>query len=90
MKNEDIVKRARSLFFNRQLQIQNLHGKYFCSINGRTFLAPLHLGAFFAQQKTQACGGFGRKSARGFTTGYKPWIQAWSLRSKLQKQIRTS
>jgi hypothetical protein len=21
-------------------------------------------------------------------TGYKPWIQVWSLRSKLQKQIR--
>jgi hypothetical protein len=42
-------------------------------------------GAFFASQKTQACRGFGRKSASriyfwSFAYGKTPhWIQAWSL-----------
>jgi hypothetical protein len=46
----------------------------------------LHLGAFFAPQKTGLCGGSGRKSATriyfwSFAYGKTPhWIQAWSLR----------
>jgi hypothetical protein len=39
-----------------------------------------HLGAFFAPQKTGLCGGSGRKFVREFTSGFKTWIQVWSLR----------